>query len=143
MPLDDYRDWWERSVLAWIKDGFRRLPFLPTDIIVGFPGETTVQFQRTYSLLEELRAGCRTPGTLLPPAWNTCRPPDVLMMCQPPEEIVRRFRLLDSDRSTSSEDRVALSEAKQVEVLLKERSKGRLEGAKHPPISWSFVSKKR
>jgi len=46
---DDYR-----RLVARIRE---RIPgaSIATDVIVGFPGETAAQFQRTYDLLEELR----------------------------------------------------------------------------------------
>jgi tRNA-2-methylthio-N6-dimethylallyladenosine synthase len=57
---------------------------LSTDIIVGFPGETEVQFARTFSLLEETRfdvvhvaAYCPRPDTIARREYQDNVPPEV------------------------------------------------------------------
>jgi tRNA-2-methylthio-N6-dimethylallyladenosine synthase len=47
--VDDYR-----RVISRIRDRINEVS-IATDVIVGFPGETREQFQRTYELLAELR----------------------------------------------------------------------------------------
>ncbi len=100
-----------------------------TDIIVGFPGETDVQFQRTFDLLDELRMDVAhlaryspRPGT-----WAERNLTDDI----PDEEKWRRFRLLeDLQERIASEIHTRLM-GQAVEVLFegihKNRWKGRSE----------------
>lgn len=100
---------------------------ITTDIIVGFPGETEDDFQRTLDLVEESRfASAFTfqysprPGT---PAANR---EDVV----PPEVVSERYtRLLDLQNRISTEENAALV-GSEVEVLVAE-GEGRKDGETH------------
>jgi tRNA-2-methylthio-N6-dimethylallyladenosine synthase len=99
---------------------------IATDIIVGFPGETEAQFQKTYELLEELQLDVAhlaryspRPGTVADRKY----PDDV-----PAAEKMRRFRLLEEQQ-----ERIASAIAKRylgekVDVLFEEKVKGRWKG---------------
>jgi tRNA-2-methylthio-N6-dimethylallyladenosine synthase len=85
--VDDYR-----RLIARIRS---RIPgvSIATDVIVGFPGETRAQFQRTYDLLAELRLDKAHIARYSPrPQTLAARrfPDDV-----PPEEKERRRKALD------------------------------------------------
>jgi tRNA-2-methylthio-N6-dimethylallyladenosine synthase len=85
--VDDYR-----RLIARIRS---RIPgvSIATDVIVGFPGETRAQFQRTYDLLAELRLDKAHIARYSPrPQTLAARrfPDDV-----PPEEKERRRQALD------------------------------------------------
>jgi tRNA-2-methylthio-N6-dimethylallyladenosine synthase len=99
---------------------------IATDIIVGFPGETDEQFQRTYDLLEELRMDVAHLARYSP------RPGTVserrMENGVPEEEKMRRFRALESlqegilgEINTRYQDQI-------VEVLVEEEHKGRWKG---------------
>ena len=107
---------------------------LTTDIIVGFPGETTEEFEDTLSTLKEVRYDTifsfiysRRPGT---PASEM---EDVIT----PEEKKRNFdRMLEIQDVISKEKNLAL-EGKVLKVLVEGKSKnndaflaGRTEGGK-------------
>ncbi|MBN1956091.1 MAG: tRNA (N6-isopentenyl adenosine(37)-C2)-methylthiotransferase MiaB [Anaerolineae bacterium] len=117
---DDYR-----RLVARIR---RLIPTvaITTDVIVGFPGETAAQFQRTYDLLAELcldkvhvaRYSPR-PQTLAQRRY----PDDV-----PPEEKERRRQALDDlQRDIAAEINRALL-GKTVAVLVEGKKKGRWWG---------------
>ncbi len=99
---------------------------IATDIIVGFPGETEDQFQRTYDLLEELRLDVAhlarysvRPGTVA----ERRLPDDVLEA-----EKWRRFRVLEEqqERIVGEINTAYLGEI--VEVLFEEKVRGRWRG---------------
>ncbi len=99
---------------------------IATDVIVGFPGESEAQFQRTYDLLEDLRLDVAhlarystRPGTLAERRFVD----DV-----PEPEKMRRFRLLEAqqERIASGIARRYLGE--KVEVLFEEQVRGRWKG---------------
>jgi tRNA-2-methylthio-N6-dimethylallyladenosine synthase len=99
---------------------------IATDIIVGFPGETEAQFQRTYDLLEELKLDVAhlaryspRPGTVAERKLTD----DV-----PNAEKMRRFRILEEqqDRIASGIAQCYLGE--KVDVLFEEKVKGRWKG---------------
>jgi tRNA-2-methylthio-N6-dimethylallyladenosine synthase len=96
-----------------------------TDIIVGFPGETELQFQQTYDLLERTRCDkvhlaiySPRPGTLSA-RWED----DV-----PSEEKHRRHRELEKLQERIQSDINAERLGKTYEVLVEGRSKGRWTG---------------
>jgi tRNA-2-methylthio-N6-dimethylallyladenosine synthase len=84
---DDYR-----RLIARIRE---RIPgvSIATDVIVGFPGETETQFQRSYDLLAELRLDKAHVARYSPRPQTvaTRRFPDDV----PPEEKERRRKALD------------------------------------------------
>jgi tRNA-2-methylthio-N6-dimethylallyladenosine synthase len=99
---------------------------IATDIIVGFPGETEAQFQRTYDLLEELRLDVAhlarystRPGTLADRRFVD----DV-----PEEEKMQRFRLLEAQQERIASEIAAHYLGEKVEVLFEERLKDRWKG---------------
>lgn len=129
------------EVLANMKRGYtaeeyRRLVarirnFIPdvaihTDIIVGFPGESAEQFQKTYDILEELRLEkthlarySPRPGTV-----SARRMPDDV----PDEEKRRRHYLLESQHERISAELNRRWLHQIVEVLVEDRYKGKWRG---------------
>lgn len=107
---DDYR-----RLISRIR-GYIPYASIATDVIVGFPGETEAQFQRTYNLLAELQLDTAhlaryspRPGTF---AARTL-PDDV-----PPEEKMRRFRALEDLQEGIAAEKNAALLGKTVEVLV-------------------------
>jgi tRNA-2-methylthio-N6-dimethylallyladenosine synthase len=109
---DDYRRLIERIR--------RQIPgaAIATDVIVGFPGETEAQFQKTYDLLEELRLDVAhlarysvRPGTLAARQMED----DV-----PGAEKLRRFRLLEELQERIVGEIHAGLQGQVVEVLVEE-----------------------
>lgn len=99
---------------------------IATDIIVGFPGETEEQFQRTYDLLEELKLDVAhlarystRPGTVA----ERRMPDDV-----PDAEKWRRFRLLEEQQERIAAEINARYLGETVEVLFEEKVRGRWKG---------------
>ncbi len=99
---------------------------IATDVIVGFPGETEAQFQRTYDLLEELRLDVvhlarysERPGTLAARKLAD----DV-----PEEEKMRRFRLIEALQEGISAEINSRYLGERVPVLFEEKVKGRWRG---------------
>jgi tRNA-2-methylthio-N6-dimethylallyladenosine synthase len=117
---DDYRNLVERIR--------KRIPSvsIATDIIVGFPGESEIQFQRTYDLLEDLKLDVAhlaryspRPGTLA----------ERRMVDNVPEqEKWRRFRILEElqERITSVINASYLG--KITDVLFEEKVRERWRG---------------
>ncbi len=106
----------------------RRIPgvSIATDIIVGFPGETEEQFQHTYDLLAELKLDVAhlaryssRPGTVA-----TRRMEDNV----PPEEKLRRFRLLEDLQEKIAAEIHARHMGQTVPVLFEEKAKKRWRG---------------
>jgi len=106
----------------------QRLPevSLATDVIVGFPGETAEQFQRTYQVLEEVRFDVvhiarysPRPGTVAARRMED----DV-----PEEEKMRRFRTLETLQAKIAGDINAHYQGRTVEVLVEEKHRGRWKG---------------
>jgi tRNA-2-methylthio-N6-dimethylallyladenosine synthase len=99
---------------------------IATDIIVGFPGETAAQFQRTYDLLAELKLDVAhlaryspRPGTVA----DRRQEDDV-----PDEEKWARFRALEGLQEQISEEINAQYLGKTVDVLFEEEVRGRWKG---------------
>jgi len=117
---DDYRRLIER---------IRRLvpgASIATDIIVGFPGETRTQFERTYRLLEELRVDVAhlaryspRPGTLAARRFQD----DV-----PESEKMDRFRALEDLQAGIADDLNQRSVGRTLQVLVEGKHKGRWKG---------------
>ncbi len=106
----------------------RRMPevAIATDIIVGFPGETEAQFQRTLDTLAELKLDvCHVAMYSLRPGTVSAKvmPDDV-----PPEEKKRRLDAVNQ----LQEEIVAEINAKLLgctaEILVEEKHKGRWKG---------------
>ena len=99
---------------------------IATDIIVGFPGESEAQFQRTYDLLAELKLDVAhlaryspRPGTV-----SERRMPDDV----PDEEKWRRFRLLEDLQEGIAAEIHARYLGQTVPVLFEEKVKNRWKG---------------
>lgn len=111
-----------------IADIRRKIPgvSIGTDIIVGFPGETREQFQRTYDLLAELKIDVAHLARYSPRPQTVAerRMEDDI----PDEEKMRRFRALeDLQEQVSSEiNETYLGET--VEVLVEEKYQGSWKG---------------
>lgn len=99
---------------------------IATDIIVGFPGETEAQFQRTYDLLAELRLDVAhlarystRPGTVAARRMKD----DV-----PEAEKMRRFRVLEALQERIASEINARYLGETVPVLFEEKVKDRWKG---------------
>ncbi len=99
---------------------------IATDIIVGFPGESEMQFMETQALLEELRLDVAhlaryspRPGTVSERLF-----PDGV----PDEEKMRRFRLLEDLQEKIGGEINAQFLGQKVEVLFEDKVKGRWRG---------------
>lgn len=110
-------------------DGIRRkIPAVSigTDIIVGFPGETEAQFQRTYDLLEELKIDVAHLARYSP------RPQTVAERRMeddvPPDEKMRRFRALEELQEQVSTEINETYLGETVEVLVEENYQGSWKG---------------
>jgi tRNA-2-methylthio-N6-dimethylallyladenosine synthase len=97
-----------------------------TDIIVGFPGETEQQFQRTYDLLAELKLDVAHLARYSP------RPHTVAMRRMeddvPAEEKMRRFRVLETLQEQVSKEIHETYLGETVEVLVEQRHRGNWKG---------------
>ena len=99
---------------------------IATDVIVGFPGESEDQFQRTYDLLEELRLDVAhlarysvRPGTVAERRMAD----DV-----PDEEKWQRFRLLEEQQERIAGEINAHYLGQKVDVLFEEKVRDRWRG---------------
>lgn len=99
---------------------------IATDIIVGFPGETEAQFQRTYDLLADLKLDVAhlarystRPGTVA----DRRMVDDV-----PEEEKMRRFRVLEDLQEQVVGEINSRYLGEMVPVLFEELVKGRWKG---------------
>ena len=96
------------------------------DIIVGFPGETAEQFQKTYDLLSELQFDkvhiarySQRPGTV-----SARRMKDDV----PDEEKRRRFHAIEDLQKEISEKKMVRWLDRTMEVLVENKHKGRWRG---------------
>ena len=100
---------------------------IATDIIVGFPGETEAQYQRTYDLLEELMLDVAHLARYSPRKGTVAdrRFADDV----PAAEKMRRFRALEEQQERIASEIASRYLGQRVEVLfegkVKERWKGR------------------
>jgi tRNA-2-methylthio-N6-dimethylallyladenosine synthase len=99
---------------------------IATDVIVGFPGETQVQFQRSYDLLKELRMDVAHLARFSP------RPKTVAARKMrddvPPEVKMERFRALEELQAQIASEINSSYLGSTVEVLVEERRRGRWKG---------------
>lgn len=114
-----------RELIAQLR---QRIPgvSIGTDIIVGFPGESDAQFQRTYDLLAELRLDVAhlaryspRPGTISATRMSDDVPDEVKW---------ERFRALEELQKSISEQLHAACLGQITPVLFEEKSKGRWRG---------------
>ncbi len=118
--VDDYR-----ALIERIRE---RIPHvsIATDIIVGFPGETDVQFQRTYDLLAGLQLDVAHLARYSPrPNTVSARrmEDDV-----PEEEKMHRFRALEELQAEIATKINASYEGRTVEILVEEKHRDRWKG---------------
>jgi tRNA-2-methylthio-N6-dimethylallyladenosine synthase len=117
---DDYR-----KLIHTIRE---RIPgaSIATDIIVGFPGETTEQFQRTYDLLAELKMDV---AHLARYSTRSGTVADRKMIDDvPDEEKWRRYRLLEELQESIATEIHSKLLGESLEVLFEEKVKGRWRG---------------
>ena len=98
---------------------------LATDTIVGFPGETTQQFDRTYALLEELRFDAVHVASYSPRSGTAAArwEDDV-----PSEEKERRRKAIETLQERIAGEINAQLLNQTVEVLVETRHKGKWRG---------------
>jgi len=124
-----------RMKRGYTVDDYRRLIYrireripqasIATDVIVGFPGETEVQFQATLDLLAELKMDvCHVAMYSPRPGTVSARMEDDV----PPEEKKRRLQAVNElqERIAADINRRLLGE--RVEVLVEEKHKGKWKG---------------
>jgi tRNA-2-methylthio-N6-dimethylallyladenosine synthase len=109
---------------------------IATDIIVGFPGESESQFQRTYDLLSDLKLDVAhlaryspRPGTVAERRMKD----DV-----PEAEKWRRFRLLEELQERIASEINARHQGERVEILFEEKVRNRWRG-RTPTNKLAFV----
>lgn len=96
------------------------------DIIVGFPGETEAQFQRTYDLLADLRLDKIHLARYSPREGTVSAR---RMVDDVPDEAKRdRFHRLEVLQREVSQEKMKVYLGETVEVLVEERHKGRWRG---------------
>lgn len=97
-----------------------------TDVIVGFPGESEVQFENTRRLLADLRMDVAHLARYSPREGTVSarRMPDDV----PDAEKWRRFRLLEEQQERVAAEIHASHLGKTVEVLFEEKVRGRWKG---------------
>ena len=121
---EDYRRLVEK-IRARLGGGFASVS-IATDIIVGFPGESEAQFQRTYDLLAELKLDV---AHLARYSTRSGTVADRRLVDDVPEaEKMRRFRLLEELQEAVAAEINARYLGETVEVLFEERVKGRWKG---------------
>ena len=99
---------------------------IATDIIVGFPGETEAQFQKTFGLLEELRLDVAHLARYSPRTgtFSARKMEDDV----PESEKMRRFRLLEELQKKIATEINANFLGQSITVLFEEKSRGRWRG---------------
>jgi tRNA-2-methylthio-N6-dimethylallyladenosine synthase len=99
---------------------------LATDIIIGFPGETEAQFQRTVDLLADLRLDVAHLARFSPrPGTVAARTMDDDV---PEDEKLRRFRVLEDLQARIAAEINQGLLGQTVEVLVEEQHRGRWKG---------------
>jgi tRNA-2-methylthio-N6-dimethylallyladenosine synthase len=99
---------------------------IATDIIVGFPGETSREFQSTYDLLAELRLDVTHLARYSPRAGTVSE--RRMLDDVPDAEKWRRFRLLEELQENIAAEINTQLLGQTVEVLFEERVRGRWRG---------------
>ncbi|MDQ3327805.1 MAG: tRNA (N6-isopentenyl adenosine(37)-C2)-methylthiotransferase MiaB [Chloroflexota bacterium] len=98
---------------------------IATDIIVGFPGESEEQFERTYDVLEELRLDTVHTAVYSPrPGTKAYELGDPI----PLEEKQRRFRVLDTQHERISNEINAALLGTTPDVLFEEIQRDKWKG---------------
>ncbi len=115
------------AYLALIERIRRRLPHasIATDIIVGFPGETEAQFERTLDLLRTVRFDAVHVAAYSPrPGTPAARLADDV----PPAEKERRRRAVESLQEEIAGEINARLLGRDVEILVEEKHRGKWKG---------------
>lgn len=114
-----------RDLIAKIRE---RVPnvSIATDIIVGFPGETEAQFQKTYDLLKDLRMDVAHLARYSPRrgTYSARKLEDDV----PEAEKMRRFRLLESLQEGIAAEINSKLIDQTVSALFEEKTRGRWRG---------------
>ena len=99
---------------------------IATDIIVGFPGETEEQFQKTYDLLNDLRMDVAHLARYSPRegTFSARKMADNV----PDAEKMRRFRILEDLQEKIATEINGRLLGQTVNVLFEEKSRGRWRG---------------
>lgn len=98
---------------------------LSTDVIVGFPGESPAQFERTFELLRELRFDTVHAAMYSPrPGTRAASLPDDV----PPEEKKRRLALVEQLQEAIAAETNQGLVGTTVEVLVEDLHKGKWQG---------------
>ena len=98
---------------------------IATDIIVGFPGETEEQFERTYEVLERLRLDQVHIAAYSPrPGTKAFEMGDPI----PLAEKQRRFRVLDAQHERISSEINSALLGQEQDVLVEEMQRGKWKG---------------
>jgi tRNA-2-methylthio-N6-dimethylallyladenosine synthase len=120
-----YTSQFYRELISRIRE---RIPgvSIATDIIVGFPGETEEQFQRTYDLLADLRMDVAHLARYSPRTgtYSERKMEDNV----PDAEKMRRFRLLESLQEEIATQINQKYIGCTVNVLIEENARGRWRG---------------
>ncbi|MHB9091865.1 MAG: tRNA (N6-isopentenyl adenosine(37)-C2)-methylthiotransferase MiaB, partial [Chloroflexota bacterium] len=98
---------------------------LSTDLIVGFPGESREEFQRSYDLLRELRFGVVHVAMYSPRAGTAA---SKLHDDVPLEDKRERLRMVEELQESIAQEHNRALVGHDVEVLVERRSKGKWEG---------------
>ena len=98
---------------------------LTTDVIVGFPGETEIQFNNTAQLLRELKFGAVHVAAYSPRVGT---PAALLSDDVAPEVKKERLALIEKQQETLVGEANAALLGTMVEVLVESRQKGKWQG---------------
>jgi len=99
---------------------------IATDVIVGFPGETEGQFQRTYDLLEELKLDVAHLARYSPRQGTVADRRFIDSVSA--DEKMQRFRLLEEQQERLAAEIAARYRGEVVDVLFEGKVKGRWKG---------------
>jgi tRNA-2-methylthio-N6-dimethylallyladenosine synthase len=99
---------------------------IATDVIVGFPGETEVQFMHTYDLLSELKMDVAHLARYSPRPGTVSA--ETMTDNVPAEEKWRRFRMLEVLQEKIATEIHSQYLEKSVEVLFEEKTGNRWRG---------------
>src|SRR6204780_3549442 len=109
--------------ISWMKAARREIS-ITSDIIVGFPGETEVEFEETLSLLDEVEYDAIF-GFKYSPRPNT--PALSLQDAIPEEEKVRRLALLNEKQRMIQKRRNERCVGSTLEVMVESRNEARAQ----------------
>ena len=114
-----------RHLVGHLRQAFPRAA-ISTDVIVGFPGETEEEFERTVSLLEELRLDTVHVAAYSPRPGTSASLH--LRDSVPSWEKKGRKERVEKLQETIALEKARLLVGQQPEVLVERKSKGRWEG---------------